>query len=166
MSTPEFTPNAFLVKSNIYAHEVRDEVEDIIWRTEGKKTAKNDSKSVCGGGKPIGECTTSTEMARQIIGRFIEGVEPETVDETNPKLFNVGQPVIIDSSCGDCGMSCHAYGKVVDGKPSEKIRFMYEDPEAPTKVETASSRVSEQPIIATSFDEEFEYFKLEPRQLP
>jgi hypothetical protein len=105
-------------------------------------------------------------MARQIIGRFLEGIEQEPVDETNPKLFNVGQPVIVDSSCGECGMLCHAYGKVIDGKPSEKIRFMFEDPEASSQFDATSSRVSEQPIIATSFDEEFEYFKLEPRQLP
>ena len=166
MSTPEYVPKSYLIKSNVYAHDIRDAVQDVVWVSEGKKIAKNDSKSICGGGKPIGECSTSTEMARQIIGRFIEGIEPEPVDETNPKLFNVGQPVIVDSLCGDCGMTCHAYGKVIDGKPSEKIRFMYEDPEAPTQAETASSRVSEQPIIATSFDEEFEYFKLEPRQLP
>lgn len=166
MSTPEIRMNAFLVKSNVYAHDVRDDVEDIIWRTEGKKTAKNDSTSVCGGGKPIGECSASTEMARQIIGQFIAGVEQEPVDTSNPKLFNVGQPVTVDSSCGDCGMTCHAYGKVIDGKPSEKIRFMYEDPEVPTLSGKTELRISEQPIITTSFDEEFEYFKLEPRQLP
>jgi hypothetical protein len=166
MSTPEFRINSFLVKSNVYAHDVRDDVEDIIWRSEGKKTAKNDSKSVCGGDKPIGECATANDMVRQIIGQFITGIEQTPVDTSNPKLFNVGHSVTVNSSCGDCGKTCHAYGKVIDGKPSEKIRFMYEDPEASTRAETVSSRVSEQPIIATSFDEEFEYFKLEPRQLP
>jgi hypothetical protein len=166
MSTPEFTPKSYLIKSNVYAHDIRDAVQDVVWVSEGKKIAKNDSKSICGGGKPVGECSTSTEMARQIIGRFLEGIEQEPVDETNPKLFNVGQPVIVDSSCGECGMLCHAYGKVIDGKPSEKIRFMFEDPEASSQFDATSSRVSEQPIIATSFDEEFEYFKLEPRQLP
>lgn len=125
MSTPEFTPDAFLIKSNVYAHDIRDAVQDVVWVSEGKKIAKNDSKSFCGGGKPIGECTTSTDMAKQIIGRFMEGINPEPVDETNPKLIDVGQPVVVDSSCGDCDMLCHAYGKVIDGKPSEKIRFMY-----------------------------------------
>jgi hypothetical protein len=161
MSTPEFQPKEFLIKSNIYAHDVRDEIEDVLWRNEGKKTAKNDSKSFCGGGKPVGECTTSDNMARQIVGQFIKGVEPEPIDETHPKLFNVGQPVTVESSCEDCDMFCHAYGKVIDGKPSEKIRFMYEDPEAPSLVVDAQQHEIQQPVIPTSFDERFGYFKSE-----
>jgi hypothetical protein len=165
MSTPEFTPKTFLIKSNVYAHDVRDEVEDIMWRAEGKKTAKNDSKSECGGGKPIGECTATTNMAKQIIGKLIDGVEPDPIDTTHPKLFNTGQPVSADSSCGDCGMLCHAYGKIIDDNPSEIIRFMFEDPEAQHNTQSRSftDGVHGQPVIPTSF--EGEYYKIAPGQL-
>jgi hypothetical protein len=129
MSTPEFQPKEFLVESNIYPHDLIDSIEDMRWIVQGKKIAKNDPESVCGGGKPIGECVVSIEMANQIINQFISGIEPELVDETKPKISNTVNPVSVDSSCEDCEMLCHAYGKTIDGEPSERIRFMYEDPD-------------------------------------
>jgi hypothetical protein len=94
----------------------------------------------------------------------MEEINPEPVDETNPKLVYDTQQITVDSSCADCGMSCHAIGRVVNGNPSEKIRFMYEDSEVPTQADTVIDRISNQSIIPTSF--EGEYFKLEPGQLP
>jgi hypothetical protein len=132
MSTPEVTPKEFLIKSNIYAHDLIDEMEDMKWRDQGKKTAKNDSESLCGGDKPISECVTSTEMAKQIISQLISVNDTESVDDTSPRLFNSVKTVLADSSCGDCEMICHAYGKTIDGEPSEKIRFMYEGQVTPS----------------------------------
>lgn len=158
MSTPEF-----YVSRGDSSGETIDNIIDLVDRQSGRHTAQNTSQDTCGGGKSIGECATTLDLSSQLIKKVVT-LEPNTPDSTDPLLFITGERVTVDMKCGECSLMCHATTRVVAGKPNERIRYMFEDPEASyVYKDAASSQVPNQPIIPTGF--EGEYYKLDPGQL-
>ena len=128
----------------------------------GRHTAQNRSGDTCGGGKPIGACKTTKELSEQLIKKVIV-FEPNPIDVINPRLSWIGFRETVEMVCDECNLLCHAAARVFDGKPNERIRYMFEDPEAvsPFK-DIINTEESVKAPIPTSF--EGIYFKNDPNQ--
>ena len=155
----------FYLKTDVYAHDVVDDIRDILDQAEGKHTAQNKQGDTCGGGRPIGECDSVRQLTREIIIKA-QTVEPNPLDATHPKLFKTGEQVKADIACDECQMLCHGAARVIDNAPTERIRYMFEDPN--TTVDTSQAQevvTSQQPVIPTSFEGEYYKIQLTPEEL-
>lgn len=147
MSSPEFQLSPFVVKSNVYPHDLVDEIENVLARTQGKHTAQNVPGDLCGGKIDIGACATS----RQLMTEMVDTVRANRLGgpEQNNKYTR-------QADCDECGMSCSASARIINGMPSGRIRFVFEEHEV---LDNSSEVItSQQPVIPTSFDGT--YFRL------
>jgi hypothetical protein len=151
------TPNSNELPKDVFA-EIIDSTFDVINRQYGKHTAKNITNNTCGGKKPIRECATTSVLSEQLIKK-VAALEPDSLEIDQSKLFATGIEVTAEIKCEECSLMCHAATRLLDGKTNERIRYVFEDPDAPNRFKDTK------PIIATSFDGEYYKLEIEPGQL-
>lgn len=154
--------NEYTVPEGAHSSEVIDDILDNIERQFGKHTAQNKGGDMCGGDKPIRECKTTGELTKKLIEKVLV-IEPNPLDVIKPELFKLGARATVEMTCDECSVMCHAAARVIDGKPSERIRYTYEDADAasPFKGKITKEETGQAPI-PTSFDGT--YFKNDPNQ--
>lgn len=93
---------------------------------KGIHAAKNERASACIEGKPINECDTVRQATRATL---------ELIGNDNNSGFSgwVGYEGA-NATCGDCNNVCSARVFWQDGKPTEKVKFLFYEEAEPDAV--------------------------------
>lgn len=120
--------NPYLIKANTSAEDIVDDVQDALWRAEGKQVAKN-THNTCPGGQTISTCPTTRNLIQTLLKNAYNVEIPEDLPE-DIAYEAEGNKHTVKTHCEDCGFNCQTIHRVTEnGGAQEKVRFMFKDPD-------------------------------------
>lgn len=125
---PKLYPKTLTDVGN-FAEEVADKASFMGMATgvlKGMHAAEFQKDAKCIGEKPLMECGTTKRVIQEMVSRT-------AIDKNDGHTGWVGyEPANV--TCEDCDQKCSARVFWEDGKPTERIRFMYFEPFEPDVV--------------------------------